>query len=109
MTQSANPAVRRAAVLSDFGEAGNVSIRELPMPSFRFDEMLVRVKATSVNPIEWKMRRGLGLPPSPSLHFRPPYWMPLLPVANRREKFSTKKDRGNGMSPPARRHVDRSM
>jgi len=24
--------------------------------------MLVRVKATSVNPIEWKMRRGLGLP-----------------------------------------------
>ena len=24
--------------------------------------MLVRVKATSINPIEWKMRRGLGLP-----------------------------------------------
>jgi NADPH:quinone reductase-like Zn-dependent oxidoreductase len=32
------------------------------MPSFRSDEMLVRVKATSVNPIEWKMRRGLALP-----------------------------------------------
>jgi NADPH:quinone reductase-like Zn-dependent oxidoreductase len=62
MRQSAYPAVRRAAVLSDFGEAGNISIRELPVPSFRSDEMLVRVKATSVNPIEWKMRRGLGLP-----------------------------------------------
>jgi len=49
-------------VLSDFGEASNLSICELPMPSFRSDEMLVRVKATSVNPIEWKMRRGLGLP-----------------------------------------------
>ena len=62
MTQLAYPAVRRAAVLSDFGEAGNLSIRELPMPPFRSNEMLVRVKATSVNPIEWKMRRGLGLP-----------------------------------------------
>lgn len=62
MMQPAYPAVRRAAVLSDFGEPGNFSIRELPMPSFRSDEMLVRVKATSVNPIEWKMRRGLGLP-----------------------------------------------
>lgn len=51
-------------MLSDFGEAGNISIRELPIPSFRSDEMLVRVKATSVNPIEWKMRRGLGLPRS---------------------------------------------
>jgi NADPH:quinone reductase-like Zn-dependent oxidoreductase len=62
VTQSAYPPVRRAAVLSDFGEASNLSIRELPMPQFRSNEMLVRVKATSVNPIEWKMRRGLGLP-----------------------------------------------
>jgi NADPH:quinone reductase-like Zn-dependent oxidoreductase len=62
MTRSTYPTIRRAVVLSDFGEASNLSIRELPMPSFRSDEMLVRVKATSVNPIEWKMRRGLGLP-----------------------------------------------
>ena len=62
MTQFTYPACRRAAVLSDFGEADKLSIRELPMPTFRSDEMLVRVKATSVNPIEWKMRRGLGLP-----------------------------------------------
>ena len=62
MTQSAYPASRRAAVLSDFGEAQNLSVREVPTPPLRSDEMLVRVKATSVNPIEWKMRRGLGLP-----------------------------------------------
>src|SRR5262245_7140631 len=62
MDQPLYPSSRRAAVLSDFGEAGNISIRELPVPSIRSDEMLVRVKATSVNPIEWKMRRGLGLP-----------------------------------------------
>jgi NADPH:quinone reductase-like Zn-dependent oxidoreductase len=62
VTQSNYPASRRAAVLSDFGEAHNFSVREVPTPALRSDEMLVRVKATSVNPIEWKMRRGLGLP-----------------------------------------------
>ena len=62
MTQSPYPASRRAAVLSGFGEAHNFSVREVPTPAPRSDEMLVRVKATSVNPIEWKMRRGLGLP-----------------------------------------------
>jgi NADPH-dependent curcumin reductase CurA len=62
MTQLTYPAGRRAAVLSDFGEPDNLSIRELPTPTLRSDEMLVRVKATSVNPFEWKMRRGLGLP-----------------------------------------------
>jgi NADPH:quinone reductase-like Zn-dependent oxidoreductase len=62
MTQSTYSASRRAAVLSDFGEAHNFSVREVPTPAPRSDEMLVRVKATSVNPIEWKMRRGLGLP-----------------------------------------------
>jgi NADPH:quinone reductase-like Zn-dependent oxidoreductase len=62
MTQSTYPATRRAAVLSDFGEAHNLSVREVLTPALRPDEMLVRVKATSVNPIEWKMRRGVGLP-----------------------------------------------
>ena len=62
MTQSTYPASRRAAVLSDFGEARNLSVRDVPTPPLRSDEMLVRVKATSVNPIEWKMRHGLALP-----------------------------------------------
>jgi NADPH:quinone reductase-like Zn-dependent oxidoreductase len=64
MTESSYPKSRRAAVLGDFGEAQNFSIREVPIPSLRSDEMLVRVKATSLNPIEWKMRRGIGLPKS---------------------------------------------
>jgi NADPH:quinone reductase-like Zn-dependent oxidoreductase len=62
MTQSAYPASRRAAVLSDFGEAHNFEVREVATPAPRSDEILVRVKATSVNPIEWKMRRGFMLP-----------------------------------------------
>jgi len=64
--------IRRAAVLSDFGEAANLSIQEIAVPSLRSDEMLVRVKATSVNPIEWKIRRGLKLP------FPQPIWRLLL-------------------------------
>jgi NADPH:quinone reductase-like Zn-dependent oxidoreductase len=62
MVESSYPTSRRAAVLSDFGKAQNFSVREILTPALRSDEMLVRVKATSVNPIEWKMRRGLGLP-----------------------------------------------
>jgi NADPH:quinone reductase-like Zn-dependent oxidoreductase len=62
MTPSTYPASRRAAVLNDFGEAHNFSVCEVATPALRSDEMLVRVKATSINPIEWKMRRGLGLP-----------------------------------------------
>jgi NADPH:quinone reductase-like Zn-dependent oxidoreductase len=62
MIETSYPKTRRAAVLSDFGEAHNFSVRQVPIRSLRSDEMLVRVKATSINPIEWKMRRGIGLP-----------------------------------------------
>jgi NADPH:quinone reductase-like Zn-dependent oxidoreductase len=49
-----------------------LSFREVPTPALRSDELLVRVKATSVNPIEWKMRRGLKLPlPKPFLRLAP--------------------------------------
>ena len=72
MTQSAYPHRRRAAVLSDFGAAENLSVQDIPTPPLRADEMLVRVKATSVNPIEWKIRRGLRLP------LPKPLWRRLL-------------------------------
>ncbi|WP_167759304.1 NAD(P)-dependent alcohol dehydrogenase [Mycobacterium sp. PS03-16] len=54
---------RRAMVLDDFGGPEKLRLAELPMPALRHpDEVLVRVHATSVNPIEWKMRSGLGVP-----------------------------------------------
>ncbi|KUI41494.1 hypothetical protein AU197_16825 [Mycobacterium sp. IS-1590] len=57
--------MRRAAVLTDFGDSSRFAIAQLPMPTVRRpDEVLVEVAATSVNPIEWKMREGLGLPKS---------------------------------------------
>jgi NADPH:quinone reductase-like Zn-dependent oxidoreductase len=56
------PSTRRAVVLQDFGDASRLSIETLPLPSISDDELLVRVRATSVNPIDWKMRKALGAP-----------------------------------------------
>ena len=54
---------RRAVVLTEFGDSGNLKLTDLPMPRLHHpDGLLVRVAATSVNPIEWKMRQGLGIP-----------------------------------------------
>ncbi len=58
---SAIPATCHAVVLSDFGDASQLIYREIATPALgRADELLVRVHATGVNPIEWKMREGHG-------------------------------------------------
>src|SRR5262245_54043217 len=58
---SAIPATCHAVVLSGFGDASHLNFREIATPVIsRPDEILVRVHATGVNPIEWKMREGLG-------------------------------------------------
>src|SRR5262245_40695848 len=60
-TMSAIPATCHAVVLSDFGDASRLTFREIATPAIgRPNELLVRVHATGVNPIEWKMREGLG-------------------------------------------------
>src|SRR4051812_23276177 len=60
-TMLAIPATCHAVVLSDFGDTSRLSFREIATPAIaRPDEILVRVHATGVNPIEWKMREGLG-------------------------------------------------
>ncbi|SEN28327.1 NADPH:quinone reductase [Stigmatella aurantiaca] len=58
------PQMSRAAVLDEFGDASRLHVAEVLTPVLkREDEMLVRVHATSINPLEWKMRQGMGLPP----------------------------------------------
>jgi NADPH:quinone reductase-like Zn-dependent oxidoreductase len=57
------PATSRAIVLDQFGEASHLKVREVATPRLvSEDQLLVRVHATSINPIEWKMRAGMGLP-----------------------------------------------
>ncbi|GEM_PF-1341812 len=52
----------RAAVLKRFGGPEQLVLQAAPSPKIGCHDVLVRVHASSVNPIEWKMRAGLGLP-----------------------------------------------
>jgi NADPH:quinone reductase-like Zn-dependent oxidoreductase len=51
----------KAIVLKDFGSVDNFQIKELPMPGIKDDEVLVEVKAISINPVDVKTRSGKGL------------------------------------------------
>src|SRR5690606_22482286 len=48
----------KAAVLKEFGSIENFEIVEIPTPKPGFKEVLVKVFATSVNPLDYQVRRG---------------------------------------------------
>lgn len=48
----------KAVVLEDFGGVDQLEVKNVKDPSPGNDEVLVRVRATSVNPIDWKIRSG---------------------------------------------------
>lgn len=48
----------KALVLTDFGDADNLELREVPDPRPASGQVLVRVAATSVNPVDTKIRHG---------------------------------------------------
>ena len=50
----------KAIVLKDFGSADNLQIEELPTPAIKDNEVLVEVKAISINPVDVKTRAGKG-------------------------------------------------
>ena len=50
----------RAVVLTDYGDVDRLELRELPDPTPGPNEILVRVAAASINPIDWKLRSGAG-------------------------------------------------
>jgi hypothetical protein len=57
------PPKMTAAVLSDYGPSSNLKVQlcdlpRLPMGKLRPTEVIVEVYATSVNPTDWKMRKG---------------------------------------------------
>ena len=49
----------RAVVMRRTGDPDVLAIEELPPPEPGEGEVLIRVRAAAVNPIEWKFRRGL--------------------------------------------------
>lgn len=48
----------KAAILKKFGPVENFEIVEIPMPKPGFREVLVRVFASSINPLDYQVRRG---------------------------------------------------
>jgi NADPH2:quinone reductase len=62
----------RAIAITEFGDRNRLQLIETPIPDIADDEVLVRVKAAGVNPVDWKIRRGL-------LVDRLPHEFPLIP------------------------------
>jgi 2-desacetyl-2-hydroxyethyl bacteriochlorophyllide A dehydrogenase len=48
----------KAAVIQHYGEPSGFQIAEVDSPQIKPDQMLVKVHASSVNPIDWKTRQG---------------------------------------------------
>lgn len=48
----------KAAVLHEYGDAGKLRYEDTDVPPFGDNEVLVRVRATSINPIDYKLRSG---------------------------------------------------
>lgn len=48
----------KAAIIKEFGPVENFEIAEVPTPKPGFREVLVRVHATSINPLDYQVRRG---------------------------------------------------
>lgn len=51
----------KAVVLKEFGSIDNLQIHEIPKPGITDDEVLVQVKAISINPVDVKTRQGKGM------------------------------------------------
>jgi len=48
----------KAIVLKAFGDTGNFALDEIPEPAMSANDILVEIKATAFNPVDYQMRRG---------------------------------------------------
>jgi NADPH:quinone reductase-like Zn-dependent oxidoreductase len=62
----------RAAVYDEYGEADVLTVRDHDDPPLGPDTVLVRARAISVNPVDWKVRKGF-------LRGRYPHHLPIIP------------------------------
>lgn len=63
----------RAFIMEGFGEPHQAVVGELPLPEIGPDDLLVRIRAAALNPVDWKEMAGL------LASFYPPYparWVP---------------------------------
>jgi NADPH:quinone reductase-like Zn-dependent oxidoreductase len=55
---AATPATMKAVSFTQFGDSSVLRYADLPTPTPAAGEVLLRVRAASVNPADWKVRRG---------------------------------------------------
>jgi NADPH:quinone reductase-like Zn-dependent oxidoreductase len=48
----------KAVLLHEYGDASRLRYEDTDMPEYGDNEVLVRVRATSINPVDWKIRSG---------------------------------------------------
>src|ERR1700684_1801134 len=48
----------QAVVINMYGSADELHVAEIEKPEFREHEVLVKVKAAPINPVDWNIRRG---------------------------------------------------
>jgi len=48
----------KAIAINEFGKRDKLQLMDLPVPEIKAGEILVRVKAAGVNPVDWKIREG---------------------------------------------------
>ena len=51
----------KAIILNEFGPASNLRLADLPVPQINNEEVLVKVNAISINPVDVKTRQGKGV------------------------------------------------
>src|SRR4051812_7355926 len=56
--ESTSMATMQAARVHQWGDSDNVHIDDVPLPELQADQILVRVRASSINPIDWKAQLG---------------------------------------------------
>ncbi len=49
----------KAAIIDRYGSTEVLQIKEIAKPQIESDQMLVKVHASSINPIDWKIRKGM--------------------------------------------------
>ena len=48
----------KAAIIDRYGSSEVLQIKEVEQPQIESDQILVKVHASSINPIDWKIRKG---------------------------------------------------
>ncbi len=62
----------KAVRIHEYGPVDVLKMEEVPVPAFADDEVLIKIFAASVNPIDWKVREG-------KLRWRNLHHLPLIP------------------------------